>query len=73
MAIVVDASALASSLLGASPAHHALRRRLAVDICHAPHLIDAEIGNVSGDASFGVSCPVADAPALLRAAGPLMD
>lgn len=35
--------------------------------------LDAEIGNVSGDASFGVSCPVADAPALLRAASPLID
>ena len=46
MALVIDASALAYALLSRSPAAVALRQRVGVDDCHAPHLIDAEVGNV---------------------------
>lgn len=73
MAIVVDASALGFSLLGASPGHRSLRRRLAVDICHAPHLVDAEIGNILRRRVLRGELPAADAAALLRAGAPLID
>lgn len=73
MAIVVDASALAFCLLGASPGHRSLRRRLAADTCHAPHLLDAEIGNILRRRVLRGELPVADASALLRAAAPLID
>lgn len=43
---VVDASALAYALIGSGEGAAALRSRLAVADCHAPHLIDAELGNV---------------------------
>ena len=46
MALVVDASAMIVALLGRSGQAAALRRRLAAEVCHAPHLIDAEVGNV---------------------------
>ncbi len=46
MALVVDASALVYALIAGSPEAVALRRRLGSDQCHAPHLIDAELGNV---------------------------
>lgn len=73
MAIVVDASALAGSLLGASPRHRSLRRRLAVETCHAPHLIDAEIGNVLRRRVLRGALSAPDAQALLLAAAPLTD
>ena len=43
---VLDASALALAVGGKSEAAAALRGRLASGRRHAPHLIDAEIGNV---------------------------
>jgi predicted nucleic acid-binding protein len=46
VAVVVDASALVTALVGRSAGARALRRRLAAEVCHAPHLIDAEVGNV---------------------------
>jgi predicted nucleic acid-binding protein len=46
MTLVVDASALAFALVGDKPSASAFRRRLSVEDCHAPHLIDAEVGNV---------------------------
>lgn len=73
MAIVVDASALAFGLLGTSPAHRSLRQRLAADTCHAPHLIDAEIGNVLRRHVLRGGLPAPDAQALLLAAAPLID
>lgn len=73
MAIVVDASALAISLLGSSPAHRSLRRRLAAETCHAPCLVDAEIGNVLRRRVLRGELPAPDAQALLLAAGPLVD
>lgn len=44
--IVVDASALAVAVLDRSGDGDALRRRLVTEVCHAPHLIDAELGNL---------------------------
>ncbi|MHB8289402.1 MAG: type II toxin-antitoxin system VapC family toxin [Acidimicrobiales bacterium] len=73
MAIVVDASALAFSILGTSPEHRSLRRRLAGDTCHAPHLVDAEIGNVLRRHVLRGELPASDAQALLFAAAPLID
>lgn len=73
MAIVVDASALAFSLLGTSPGHGSLRRRLAADTCHAPHLVDAEIGNVLRRRVLRGELPAPDAQALLLAGAPLID
>ncbi|WP_199700647.1 type II toxin-antitoxin system VapC family toxin [Jiangella rhizosphaerae] len=46
MAFVIDASALVyAAITSADPAAR-LRRRLSDDTVHAPHLIDAELGNV---------------------------
>ncbi|MHB8342368.1 MAG: type II toxin-antitoxin system VapC family toxin [Mycobacteriales bacterium] len=71
--MVVDASALASSLLGRSPEHRSLRRRLAVETCHAPYLVDAEVGNVLRRRVLRGELPAPDAQALLLAAAPLID
>ena len=73
MAVVVDASALAFSILGSSPAHRSLRQRLATDTCHAPHLIDAEIGNVLRRRVLRGELQAAEARVLLLAAAPLID
>lgn len=73
MAIVVDASALAFSLLGTSPRHRALRRRLTAETCHAPHLVDAEVGNVLRRSVLRRELPAPDAQALLLASAPLID
>ena len=43
---VVDASALAYALIGQGSAAAELRTALRTGISHAPHLIDAEVGNV---------------------------
>lgn len=43
---VIDASALLLALIGKSSAADALRQRLPRIHRHAPHLIDAEVGNV---------------------------
>jgi predicted nucleic acid-binding protein len=44
--LVVDASALVYAIRSPSPSATVLRRRLGEAIAHAPHLIDAEVGNV---------------------------
>jgi predicted nucleic acid-binding protein len=43
---VLDASALVLALVGKTAAADSLRRRLPTMRRHAPHLIDAEVGNV---------------------------
>ena len=45
-AVVLDASALLVAMTRTDADAAALRRRLAATDCHAPHLIDAEVGNV---------------------------
>lgn len=44
--VVVDASALILAMTGRSPEAQMLQNRLQSNVCHAPHLIDAETGNV---------------------------
>jgi predicted nucleic acid-binding protein len=44
--LVLDASVAVLALAGRTAAERALRERLALVGCHAPHLIDAEVGNV---------------------------
>ncbi len=44
--LVLDASAAVPALAGRTGAERELRERLALVGCHAPHLIDAEVGNV---------------------------
>jgi predicted nucleic acid-binding protein len=73
MAIVVDASALASSLLGTSSWHRSFRRQLAAETCHAPHLVDAEVGNVLRRRVLRGELTASDAQALLLAAARLID
>lgn len=46
MAVVIDASALIFAVSSQAPAASTLRRRLATEATHAPHLIDAELGSV---------------------------
>jgi len=43
---VIDASALAYALIGKAPGALRLWSTLSETDCHAPHLIDAELGNV---------------------------
>jgi len=44
--LVVDASALVLATTATTPAARSLRSRLVREVCHAPHLLDAEFGNV---------------------------
>ncbi len=46
MTLVVDTSALVLATTATTPAARALRGRLVGEVCHAPHLLDAEFGNV---------------------------
>jgi predicted nucleic acid-binding protein len=46
MAVVVDASALVFATTETTPSARRLLGRLQQEVCHAPHLIDAELGNV---------------------------
>ncbi|HEY5362093.1 MAG TPA: PIN domain-containing protein [Streptosporangiaceae bacterium] len=73
MTLVIDASGLVIATLGRSPAAAALRRRLASEVCHAPHLIDAEVGNVLRRHVLRGELAAADAEALLHASAPLVD
>jgi len=59
------------AVLGRSAKAVDLRRRLASEVCHAPHLIDAEVGNVLR--RHVLRGELADAEALLHLAGPLID
>jgi predicted nucleic acid-binding protein len=61
------------ALLGQSAGAAALRRRLAAEVCHAPHLIDAEVGNVLRRHVLRGGLAAADARALLHFSGPLVD
>ena len=73
MPLVIDASALALALLTDTTAASALRRRLSDEVCHAPHLIDAEVGNVLRRNVLRGKLAAADAGALLRASAQLVD
>ncbi|MDA8185596.1 MAG: type II toxin-antitoxin system VapC family toxin [Acidimicrobiales bacterium] len=73
MALVVDASAMVFALLGKSAEATALRRRLASEVCHAPHLIDAEVGNVLRRRTLRAEIAAADAEVLLHSGAALID
>ena len=61
------------ALLGRSGEAAALRRRLGAEVCHAPHLIDAEVGNVLRRHVLRGDLAAADAEALLHLSWPLVD
>ena len=46
MTVVVDASVLVFALTAPASTAADVRRRLRADVCHAPYLIDAELGHV---------------------------
>jgi predicted nucleic acid-binding protein len=73
VALVIDASAMVIALLGRSAKAVDLRRRLASEVCHAPHLIDAEVGNVLRRHVLRGDLAATDAEALLHLSGPLID
>lgn len=73
MSLVIDASGMIFALLGRSDHAMGLRRRLAAEVCHAPHLIDAEAGNVLRRHVQRASLSAADAEILLRSGAPLID
>ena len=73
MALVIDASGLVVALLARSTDAVSLRRRLAVEVSHAPHLIDAEVGNVLRRLTLRGELEPRAAEALLVGAGALVD
>lgn len=70
---VVDASALVLALIGKSAAADELRDQLAGMIRHAPHLIDAEVGNVLRRHELRGLVSAREAGAALEAAPYLVD
>ena len=73
MALVIDASAMLVAVLGRSAGSAAMRRRLGTEVCHAPHLIDAEVGNMLRRQVLRGELMADDAEALLHLSGPLVD
>ena len=73
MALVIDASGMVMALLGRSPEASALRYRLGSEICHAPHLIDAEVGNVLRRHVLREELSPSDAEVLLLSGVPMVD
>jgi len=73
MTFVIDASAMVLALLGQSSDAVALRSRLRTEDCHAPSLVDAEVGNVLRRSVLRKELPPEDAGALLAASWPLVD
>ena len=71
--LVIDASGMIVALLGRSAEAAAIRQRLGSEVCHAPHLIDAEVGNVLRRRVLRGDLAAADAEALLHASAPLVD
>jgi predicted nucleic acid-binding protein len=70
---VIDASALVLALVGKTNAAKALRERLPEVRRHAPHLIDAEVGNVLRRHEQAGRISAKEADTALRAAGFLID
>src|SRR5260221_11970122 len=61
------------ALLGRSPEASALRHRLGSEICHAPHLIDAQVGNVLRRHVLREELSPSDAEGLLLSSVPMVD
>jgi predicted nucleic acid-binding protein len=70
---VIDASALVLALAGKTDAAEALRERFPEMRRHAPHVIDAEVGNVLRRHEQAGRISVREADTALRAAGWLID
>lgn len=70
---VLDASALACALVGATPQAAELRGKLRRTVCHAPHLVDAEIGNVLRKRTRCGEIDPAEAQAVLGAVEGVVD
>lgn len=70
---VIDASALVLALVGKTDAADALRARLPEMRRHAPHLIDAEVGNVLRRHEQAGHISTREADTALRVAGLLID
>lgn len=70
---VIDASALVLALGGKSEAAEAIRARLPGMRRHAPHLIDAEVGNVLRRHEQAARLSSREAQTALRAAQALVD
>jgi predicted nucleic acid-binding protein len=71
--VVVDASALVAAVLGRSSDARDVRRRLSAEVCHAPHLIDAQLGNVLRRRVLRGELGASDGQIMLAAAAPLID
>ena len=70
---MVDASALAYALVVPTPKGALLRHRLGSEQSHAPHLIDAEVGNVLRRRVLRNELAAQDAELLLVAGAGLID
>jgi len=70
---VIDTSALAYALTGKSSDAQALRATLRATDCHAPHLIDAELGNVLRRRARAGDVTPTQAITALRAAKDVID
>jgi predicted nucleic acid-binding protein len=71
--LVLDASALVYAVRSGEPTAASLRRRLADETSHAPHLIDAEVGNVLRRHVLAAELARGDARTLLSDAATLVD
>jgi predicted nucleic acid-binding protein len=65
--IVLDASVAVRALLSAGETDRALRERVRHSACHAPHLVDAEVGSVLRRRVAAGAIDVDSAAAALRA------
>jgi predicted nucleic acid-binding protein len=70
--LVVDASVAARAVTATSAGDRALRDRLTSSVCHAPHLIDAEVGNALRKQVAAGAIEADTAEAALRALEPLI-
>ena len=70
---VVDASVLAYALIGKTAAADELRTKLRCSGCHAPHLVDAEVGNVLRRLTRAHEITAAHAHTALHAAVEIID
>lgn len=70
---VLDASALVLALIGKSESADLLRRKLPTMRRHAPHLIDAEVGNVLRRHEQEGRVSTEEAQSALHAAGVLIE
>jgi len=70
---VIDASVLALALIGKTSAAAELRAVLRTTDCHAPHLIDAELGNVLRKRTRAGEVTPTQARTALRAAREVID